>query len=163
MQVLHIHTNGRDPLRLYPTQAISVFATDYTTNDSLFHYDAPAFGVCPVGQKTLQISIFGNQAEPLYDIQSDLQAGERAYAHFRNLCIKTNSHGFMEATMVEDNVFKNKRDVKPISVVNAVPDLWEEQVQAIWARDDEIIIDDDAQDGPLSTPTSSQKFVRFPS
>lgn len=113
---------------MHENDSVIVYATDYTTNSELFHYDEKSFGKGPAGQQTLQISVFGKQTESLRKVGQN----QSALAHFKNLRIKLNEHGLMEATMIQDPKFPDKRDIYIIDMSpKGVSASWPEQVNAL--------------------------------
>ncbi|KPV72994.1 uncharacterized protein RHOBADRAFT_55240 [Rhodotorula graminis WP1] len=91
-----------------PHDACSLFITDYTTNDQLYAYSDTSEVRTP-GQVTFQVSIFGNQNDPLLSLSEDKLVGR--LVHLRNVRPKMTAHDFLEATMVEDPKYENRRDV----------------------------------------------------
>lgn len=61
------------------------------------------------GQITLQVSIFGNQNDPLLSLSEDKLVGK--LVHLRNVRPKIAQHDFLEATMIEDPKYADRRDV----------------------------------------------------
>ncbi|BGP43901.1 hypothetical protein JCM10449v2_007958 [Rhodotorula kratochvilovae] len=92
-----------------PNDACSLFITDYTTNDQLYGY-ADTSEVRTPGQVTLQVSIFGAQNDPLLHAKSE-EALIGRLVHLRNVRPKMTMNDFLEATMVEDNKYPDRRDV----------------------------------------------------
>ncbi|GAA5982887.1 hypothetical protein JCM10908_006822 [Rhodotorula pacifica] len=95
----------------------NLFVTDYTTNPELIEYQDDSKNGVP-GQHVLQVSIFGAQCEPLMRFSdSDLKG---RIVHLRNIRPKSNMNGLLEATMVEDHKFADKRDVTLVGKLPAV-------------------------------------------
>ena len=87
--------------------------TDYTSNPDLFNFDSNSVSVLkdgfPVGQKTLQIGIFGDlQYSPFSKLSEKELVGN--FVDFRNLRPKLcgQSGGFLECTLVDDQKYPDK-------------------------------------------------------
>ncbi|GAA5839891.1 hypothetical protein JCM9279_005196 [Rhodotorula babjevae] len=91
-----------------PCDACALYVTDYTTNDQLYAYSDTSEVRTP-GQITLQVSIFGNQNEPLMSLHEDKLVGR--LVHLRNIRPKMTNNDFLEATMTEDPKYATRRDV----------------------------------------------------
>lgn len=87
----------------------NLFVTDYTTNSQLIEYQDESKNGVP-GQHVLQVSIFGAQCDPLMRLKDADLKGRIVY--LRNIRPKLNSSGLLEATMVEDYKYPDKRDVR---------------------------------------------------
>lgn len=113
--------------RVGPNDAVQLFVTDYTTNSQLYNYSDTSEVRTP-GQITLQVSIFGNQSEPLLGLKTEQLVGRVVF--LRNVRPKTTTSDFLEATMVEDNKYPNRRDVCLVSEKNPAPADWVAQFAA---------------------------------
>lgn len=91
-----------------PHDACSLFITDYTTNDQLYAYLDTSVVRTP-GQVALQVSIFGNQNDPLLSFSEDKLVGR--LVHLRNVRPKMTMNDFLEATMIQDPKYEDRRDV----------------------------------------------------
>ncbi|GAA5997498.1 uncharacterized protein JCM10292_000891 [Rhodotorula paludigena] len=113
--------------RIGPNDAVQLFVTDYTSNSQLYNYDDTSEVRTP-GQITLQVSIFGNQSEPLLGLRAEQLVGRVVF--LRNVRPKMTNNDFLEATMVEDNKYPNRRDVNLVSEKNPAPTDWVAQFAA---------------------------------
>ncbi|GAA6006757.1 hypothetical protein JCM11491_003170 [Sporobolomyces phaffii] len=112
-----------------PHEPISLYVTDYTRNPALVEYSpasALANSLLP-GQLTLQVSVFGpTQARPFAPAAAAAAGGgfsssssERGdlvgqCVRIDNLRPKENARGWLEATIVDDQTFRDKELVKLI-------------------------------------------------
>jgi len=70
-----------------------------------------------LGQRTLQISLFGDQAQPLKPLVGKGIGGETKVGDFvrvDNLRVKRNDSGLLEGTVIDDDKYKDKRYVRLI-------------------------------------------------
>jgi hypothetical protein len=67
----------------------------------------------PPGQRTLQVSLFGVQARPLESLISKKDGSVRPgdFVRLDNLRPKENTEGLLECTIVDDQLFANKKYV----------------------------------------------------
>ncbi|GAA5820350.1 hypothetical protein JCM3770_002778 [Rhodotorula araucariae] len=114
--------------------ACSLFITDYTTNDQLYDY-ADTSEVSTPGQVTLQVSIFGAQNDPLLHAKSEKNLIGRL-VHLRNVRPKMTMNDFLEATMVEDFMYPDRRDVTLLrdSVLKEWHTAFKARRDAYWAK-----------------------------
>ncbi|GAA5938107.1 uncharacterized protein JCM15063_005466 [Sporobolomyces koalae] len=100
-----VPASTRDPVSLY--------ITDYTSHRDLMNYtlDSARSNSLVPGQKTLQVSIFGNQSNPFRKMSSDRQWMGH-YVKLDNLRPKLNQFGLLECTLVDDYRFQEKQLVK---------------------------------------------------
>ncbi|GAA5962303.1 hypothetical protein JCM3765_004740 [Sporobolomyces pararoseus] len=99
-----------------PEKAISMFITDYTSNSELMNYSSDSTSVLeskfPIGQKTLQIGIFGNlQFTPFSESKSKLSTEGLIgnFVLFKNLRPKlSKENGLLECTLVNDQKYPDK-------------------------------------------------------
>ncbi|GAA5876225.1 hypothetical protein JCM3774_002330 [Rhodotorula dairenensis] len=109
----------------------SLFVTDYTANPQLIEYQDDSKTGVP-GQHVLQVSVFGAQCEPLLRFKdSDLKG---RIVHLRNIRPKQNQSGLLEATMVEDYKYPNKRDVSLLGKGVASESATKEWFEKLTAR-----------------------------
>ncbi|GAA6006771.1 hypothetical protein JCM11491_003177 [Sporobolomyces phaffii] len=87
---------------------VSLHITDYTTNLGLVNWetDAAERHNFPPGRQTLQVSLFGIQARPLFSKGPRAQIGD--FVRIDNLRPKINPEGLLEATLYDDQRFKDK-------------------------------------------------------
>jgi hypothetical protein len=98
----------------------TLYLTDWTHNPLL--YDFPASEMQPTGQRVIQISIFGNQNEPLLGMAPEKLKGR--LVSLRNVRQKIGLSDYLEATMVEDFKYNDRRDVKLVNDPREIsPDL----------------------------------------
>lgn len=109
-----------------PFDACSLFITDYTTNDQLYAYSDTSEVRTP-GQVTLQVSIFGAQNDPLLSLSEDKLVGRLVY--LRNVRPKMTLNDFLEATMVEDGKYPERRDVRLLRENNTTKE-WRDAFKA---------------------------------
>lgn len=126
-EVLKIHREdpkqSRSSYSGRPLECFSLLVTDWSQNPLL--YDTSGFEGGPKNHRTLLVSVFGYQSEPLRD-----QVGLGNIVHLRNVRAKANGEGMLECTMVEeeDERFKHKRDV---TILNKDNIAFRAQIQAI--------------------------------
>lgn len=108
-QVVRMWDRNNTIGRMSENDSVALYITDYTANEDLFAYEDPAFGFGPRGQRVLQISVYGRQADTLKGIERG------SIVHLRNLRPKTNEHDLLEATMVQDFKYSDKHDITVLS------------------------------------------------
>lgn len=91
----------------------------------------------PGDRRVIQVSIFGNQNEPLLGVRPEKLQGK--IVGLRNVRPKMGSTDYLEATMVEDYKYKDRRDVTLIqggSKANQLscPPGWKEAFMACVFR-----------------------------
>ncbi|GAA6033519.1 hypothetical protein JCM8097_001435 [Rhodosporidiobolus ruineniae] len=130
-EIVHYSSNfissaGRCP---DSNEFINLRITDYTSNELLPTIEAGEYGGQTVtGQRILQVSIFGKQNEPLLGKGIDPDKLKGRIVRLRNLRPKDGLSG-LEATMVEDLVYPDKRDVSLVKNSEVPPD-WLQQFLA---------------------------------
>ncbi|GAA6041404.1 hypothetical protein JCM8097_005231 [Rhodosporidiobolus ruineniae] len=124
--------------------SIQLYVTDYTLHPLLFDVSpatvaGTAAGV--TGRRVLRVSLFGYQAEPLLPLLKQTAEGETeikrgALVHLRNLRVKTNDEGLLEATMVEEREerYRWKRDVTVLTSTKGVDERWREAMKGLQRR-----------------------------
>lgn len=90
------------------------------------HYEEDS-SVRVAGQRVLQVSIFGAQNDPLLAFHEDKLKSR--LVSLRNIRPKLNGSDLLEATMVEDDKFPDKRDVK-LLVDRDVDRVWYKELKA---------------------------------
>ncbi|GAA5938074.1 uncharacterized protein JCM15063_005457 [Sporobolomyces koalae] len=94
---------------LEDNDSVQLFLTDYTRNDQMMRYEDNSDVPIP-GQYTLQISVYGHQAQPLVRFRNEEELiGKVVFC--RNVRAKKTEHGLLEATMYIDARWKDKSDV----------------------------------------------------
>ncbi|GAA6011169.1 hypothetical protein JCM10207_005523 [Rhodosporidiobolus poonsookiae] len=138
------HSVGSIPSNL----STQLFVTDYTPHPLLHAYSAPTAsreGVGLAGQLVLQVSLFGYQSEPLLhagllqpDKEKEGGSGIRrgTLVHLRNVRVKLNEAGLLEATMVEESVerYRSKRDVTVLRDGKVWDEQWKVAAKAVQRR-----------------------------
>ncbi|GAA5848007.1 hypothetical protein JCM5353_001380 [Sporobolomyces roseus] len=115
-QILKVHIEDNRIPSSYP---VCLFITDYTSHSELMNYNSTSAsntGVI-VGQQTLQISLFENQALPLKSLVGKGIGGEMKVGDFvraDNVRVKRNDNGLLEGTVIDDAKYKDKRYVSLI-------------------------------------------------
>lgn len=119
----HVLNRGQS---IHRNEACILYITDYTVNGQLMHYEEDS-SVRVAGQRVLQVSIFGAQNDPLLAFHEDKLKGR--LVSLRNIRPKLNGSDLLEATMVEDDKFPDKRDVK-LLVDRDVDRVWYKELKA---------------------------------
>ncbi|GAA5902111.1 uncharacterized protein JCM6883_001301 [Sporobolomyces salmoneus] len=104
---------------------VSLYVTDYTSNSLLMNYSSSSSsvqqGIFPLGQQTLQVSLFDSQYKPLSHLTEQQLRGN--FVKLDNLRPKLNLEGdLLECTLVDDQRFKDKKYVKLIKRDGYYPD-----------------------------------------
>ncbi|BGP28035.1 telomere-binding alpha subunit central domain protein [Rhodotorula toruloides] len=118
----HILNRGQP---VHRNEACILYITDYTVNEQLMHYE-PDSSVRVAGQRVLQVSIFGAQNDPLLAFHEDKLKGR--LVSLRNIRPKLNGSDLLEATMVEDEKYPEKRDVTLLD--GTVDRAWYKELKA---------------------------------
>ncbi|GAA6008967.1 hypothetical protein JCM10207_004044 [Rhodosporidiobolus poonsookiae] len=142
----------------------NLFITDYTSHPELVDYSGDS-GIKVNGQRVLQVSIFGAQNEPLLSIPEDKLVGR--LVRLRNIRPKMAGGGFLEATMVEDFKYPDRRDVTLVKESNVAKDwlkAFKQRREAFWGGEAEQNDGEAAHADPLreisdlSSHPSTQQF-----
>lgn len=119
-KVVRIYRNGHLSLQnLQEKDSVILFVTDYTVNPLLFETENDKV----VGQRVLQVSVFGDQAQAVEKLKQYDQV------YLRNLRPKLNEHNLLECTIYPDTKYKGKKDITHLKRKGD----FEEQIAAIKA------------------------------
>ncbi|GAA5884244.1 hypothetical protein JCM6882_002193 [Rhodosporidiobolus microsporus] len=115
----------------------ALYVTDYTSHPGLADYTS-ALDSTVLGQRVLQVAIFGAQNEPLLARPQDWLRGK--LVRLRNIRPKRNGgDSSFEATMMEDWKYPEKRDVQLVTDPSGVPVDWmaafKKRREAYWKMD----------------------------